>query len=340
MKYILTLLLLSSGCYAQQEFKNYTKVTVCRLVNYDEIGPCSIEFYAKKLKRTGHYIQAMESFNDTLAYNLLKLKTEAQTWNAEALACGEESVGKALVTNMFIVEVNSHKDTIYTTPNHKALFLPKQHQQYADPDNRITSIFPKEVIEFFNRDFAKEINDWKMDSIPAKSLTLNRKPFYGLTRKEFEKEINYFSFTRTDSTYMPGGKFYSEVKSYYIGDTKYSFDGIEGMISEILIEKYVANPAFSQMVYLDGVKLGDPEEVLCNKYDNTTLLKYWDAPLGAINNYYTYEVYLDDLEGLVRYTVRNKIIYSIHVEFRYPYGFKKKVPVKNTVKKKKPKTQE
>jgi len=335
MKYILTFLLLSSVCYAQQEFKNYTKVTVCRLVNYDEIGPCSIEYYAKKLKRTGHYIQAMESFNDTLAYNLLKLKTEAVTWNKEALLCGEDSVGKALVTNMFIVDINTHRDTIFITPENKAVFSPKEQLQYFDPDNRITSVFPKEVTEFFKRDFATEINLWKMDSIPAKSLTLNRKSFYGLTRKEFEKEISYFSFTRTDSTYLPGGKFFRETRSYYIGDTKFGFDGVGGMISEILIEKYAANPAFSQTVYLDGVKLGDPEEVLCSKYDNTTLLKNWDAPLSAINNYYTYEVYLDNLEGLVRYTVRNKIIYSIHVEFRYPNGPKKKKPLKGAVTTKK-----
>lgn len=324
MKYLLALLLLSSVCHAQQEFKNYTKVTVCRLANSDENGPCTIEFYAKKLKRTGHYIQAMESFNDTLAYNLLQLKTEALTWNKEPLVCGEESVGRAMVTNMFIVEVNNHKDTVFTTPQHKAVFFPKEQVQYTAPENRITSVFPKDVAEFFKRDFTTEISAWKMDSIPAKSLTLNRKSFYGLTRKEFEKEIKNFDFTRTDSTYMPGGKFFSEVKSYYIGDTKFGFDAIDGMISELLIEKYAANPHFSQTVYLDGVKLGDPEDVLCNKYDNSTLLKNWDAPLSAINNYYTYEVYLDNLEGLVRYTVRNKIIYSIHVEFRYPYGFKKK----------------
>ena len=334
MKYILTLLLLSSVCYAQQEFKNSTKVTVCRLVNYDEIGPCSIEYYAKKLKRTGHYIQAMESFNDTLAYNLLRLKTEALAWNKEALNCGEESVGNALVPHMFIVEVNSQKDTVFTTISNKAVFFPKEQYQYTDPENQITSAFTKDVTDFFKRDFASEISLWKMDSIPSKSITLQKKSIYGLTRKEFEKDVSYFNFTRTDSTYMPNGKFFREVKSYYIGDTKFGFDAIDGMISELLIEKYSSNSPYDQTVFLDGVKLGDPEEVLCNKYDNSTLLKNWDAPLSAINNYYTYEVYLDDLEGLVRYTVRNKLVYSIHVEFRYPNGQKRKDPVKTKAKKK------
>ena len=324
MKHLLLFLLLSSVCSAQQQFKNNTKVTICRLVNYDEIGPCSIEYYAKKLKRTGHYIQAMESFNDTLAYNLLQLKTEALTWNKEPLICGEESVGKAFVTNMFIIEVNSQKDTVFTTPDNKAVFFPKEQHKYYAPQNRIPSVFTKDITDFFKRDFATEIYLWKMDSIPAKSIRLKEKSFYGMTRKEFEKEISYFSFTRTDSTYMPNGKFFSEVKSYYIGDTKFSFDGLEGMISELLIDKYSASPGINDIVYIDGVKLGDPEEVLCNKYDNSVSIKNWDAPLSAINNYYTYEVYLDNLEGLVRYTVRNKIIYSIHVEFKYPNGPKKK----------------
>lgn len=320
MKYILALLLLSSACFAQQEFKNYTKVTVCRLVNTDEIAPCSIEYYAKKLKRTGHYIQAMESFNDTLAYNLLKLKTEAKTWNNETCNCGEESAGKALVTNMFIIEVNNHKDTLFTTPDNKAVFFPNEQKQYVDPENHIISLFPKDITDFFIRDFASEISAWKMDSIPAKSITLQKKSIYELTRKEFEKNIAYFNFSRTDSIYG-GGKFIKTVQSYYIGDTKFSFDAVNGMISEVFINKPSSD---YYTIDIDGIKVGDPEEMLCNKYDNSTSLKNWDAPLSAINNYYTYEVYLDDIEGLARYTIWNKTIYSIYIEFRYPNGIKKK----------------
>lgn len=324
MKHFFFLLLFSCLCNAQQEFKNYTKVTVCRLVNSDEAGPCSIEYYAKKLKRTGHYIQAMESFNDTLAYNLLRLKTEMKTWNKETCNCGEESVGKALVPHMFIIEVNNYKDTLFTTPGNKAVFFPNEQQQYIAPENQITTVFTKDVTEFFARDFATEISDWKLDSIPSKDITLRKKPFYGLTRKEFEKDISYFNFSRTDSIYIPNnGKLINTVKSYYIGDTKFSFDAIEGMISEVFINKS-PNLSDYNAIDIDGIKVGDSEDVLCNKYDNSTLLKNWDAPLSAINNYYTYEVYLDDLEGLVRYTIRNKIIHSIYIEFKYLKGPLKK----------------
>jgi hypothetical protein len=66
------------------------------------------------------------------------------------------------------------------------------------------------------------------------------------------------------------------------------------------------------------VKVGDPEDVLCSKYDNSTALKNWDAPLSAINNYYTYELQLENEAGTVTYVVRNKIIQAIVIDFRYP----------------------
>ena len=333
MKHLLfTLLLLGSLCNAQ-EFKNTTKVTACRLVNSDSHGPCSIEYYAKKLKRSGHYIQAIESYNDTLAYNLLKLKSEAKAWKSEPFTCGEDSLatGKPHVTNMFVIEVNSFRDTVFTTVDNKAIYFPKEQLQYEAPEKNIQAVLTKDLTDFFRRDYASEISRWNMDSIPSSSITLNKKAFYGLTRKEFEKKVYPFDVARVDSVFLGAGKLYKTVTAFYINDMKFSFDGVGDRISEVALEytSLSRNQPGMSTVSIDGVKIGDPEEVLCNKYDNTTLLKYWDAPLSAINNYYTYEVYIDDLEGIVRYTIRNKIIYAIHIEFRYPYGVKKK----NTVAK-------
>lgn len=329
MKHLLLSLLLFSGlCQAQQQFKNTTKVLACRLVNSDDNGPCSIEYYAKKLRRTGHYIQAMESYNDTLAYSLLQLKADAKTWNKEAWICGEapDTLGKPLVTNMFIVEVNSQKDTIFTTADNRAVFFPKEQLRYTAPDNRITAVFNREVKEFFNRDFATEIYKWQIDSISTKTITLQKKPFYGLTRKEFEKDVYNFDVARTDSVYLSKKQLYKALKSYYINDIKFSFDGIDDQISEVALEytSLSKNQSGMTTISVDGIKIGDSEDVLCNKYDNSTLLKNWDAPLVALNNYYTYEVALDNLEGLVRYTIRNKVIQSIHISFSYPKGPRKK----------------
>lgn len=324
MKYLLfCLLLLSSLCKAQ-DFKNYTKVTVCRLVNFDAIGPCSIQYYAKKLKRTGHYIQAMESHNDTLAYNLLKLKADAKTWESRNCSCGQEPAPnkKPLVTAMFIVEVNSFKDTIFTTVNHNTLFSPKEQLEYIAPENHTPLVLPKEVNDFFRRDFASEIEAWKVDFIASGDITFLKKPFYGLTRKEFEAKVAYFDMATTDSVYLQG-KFLKADKTYRINDMEFNFDSKEHKLSRVYISNSRNNSRTTYTVVIDGVKIGDSEEVLCNKYDNSTLLKHWDAPLVAINNYYTYEVMLNNEQGVVRYAIRNGYIYEIAVEFSYAEKKKK-----------------
>ena len=318
MKYLLLLILFCSASSAQQQYKNYTKVTSYRLVNSDDWGPCSVEHYAKTLKRTGHYIQAMESFNDTLAYNLLLLKEEAQTWPKDTCRCSDEPTGNPLVPHMFIVEINSHKDTLYTTIGNKAVFFPKEQQQYLAPENRIISAFTKDISDFIQRDFASEIDAWKMDVIPATAIIFKKKPLYGLTRPRFEKELGNFPLVRTDSLSLPNGMLYSIVKTYVIDDTSFSFDAAEGELSRVVINKPLSgDSSLNTVIFLDGVKVGDSEDVLCNKYDNSTTLKNWDSPLSAINNYYTYEVELEGEKGTVLYVVRNKIIQTIIIDFRY-----------------------
>lgn len=314
---------MSPLCKAQ-EFRNYTKVIAYRLVNSNESGPCSIEYYAKKLKRTGHYIQAIESRNDTLAYSLLKLKADAKSWRASPCNCGENPApgAKPLITNMFIVEVNSFKDTIFTTADNRAVFFPKEQLLYTAPENTILTAFPKEVNDFFSRDFAVEIQAWNMDFIAAKDITLGKKPFYGLTRKEFEKNITPFNVVTTDSLYI-AGKFLKADKIYRVNDMEFNFEGHDGKLSRIHITNSGNNAKNAYTVVLDGVKIGDSEEVLCNKYDNSTLLKHWDAPLSAISNYYTYEVKLNNNEGKVLYAIRNGYIYEIAIGFSYPKKDKK-----------------
>jgi hypothetical protein len=331
MKYIICLLLLGSICNAQQ-YKNYTKVTAYRLANTDELGPCNILDYAKRLKRTGHYIQAMESYNDTLAYNLLKLKQEAQTWKKDTCTCGQKSVGRALVPNMFIVEVNTHKDTIFTTSDHKAVYSVNEKAQYTAPENYITSLLPKDVNQFFKRDFVSEISAWKMDSVSSKDITLHKKAFYGLTRKQFEKNVSYFHVATTDTMYMDIGKPLKVSKLYSIDNIQFSFYEDNGKLSKVTTNTYSNNYSPMNVLNVDGVKIGDSEEVLCSKYDNSTSLKYWDAPLSTITNYYTYEVNLTNGEGLIRYVVRNTIIREIEIQFSYPAKPEKKVAV---IKKKK-----
>lgn len=302
------------------------------MANTDATGPCNIFDYAKRLKRTGHYIQAMESFNDTLAYSLLKLKQEAQTWKKDTCTCGKASVGKTLVPNMFIVEINSSKDTIFTTIDHKAIYSIAEKTQYTAPENYITSLFPKDVGGFFKRDFVSEIKAWKVDSIPSKDITLQKKSFYGLNRKQFEKDIEFFHVVTTDTMYLDIGKPLKIDKLYSIDNIQFSFDENSGKLSKVTTNTYSNDHSPMNVLNIDGIKIGDSEEVLCSKYDNSTSLKYWDAPLSAITNYYTYEVNLTNNEGLIRYVVRNAIIREIEIQFSYPEKAEKKMAV---IKKKK-----
>jgi len=324
MKYLLYLFLICSICNAQ-EFKNYTKVTAYRMANTDAIGPCNIFDYAKRLKRTGHYIQAMESFNDTLAYSLLQLKQEAQTWKKDTCTCGKASVGKTLVPNMFIVEVNNQKDTLFTTIDHKAIYSIAEKAQYTAPENRIQSIFTKDVADFFKRDFVSEIMAWKVDSISSKDITLQKKSFYGLNRKQFEKDIEFFHVVTTDTMYIDTGKPMQVKKQYSIDNIQFTFDEDSGKLSKATTNTYSNDHLPMNVLNIDGIKIGDSEEVLCSKYDNSTSLKYWDAPLSAITNYYTYEVNLTNGEGLIRYVVRNRIIREIEIQFSYPEKAEKKM---------------
>jgi len=325
MKYLIYLLLLACICNAQQ-YKNYTKVTAYRLANTDEIGPCNILNYAKRLKRTGHYIQAMESYSDTLAYNLIKLKQESKVWKKDTCTCGQEAVGKtALVPNMFIVEVNTHKDTIFTTSGHKAVYSVSEQAYYTAPENYITSLFPKDVAGFLKRDFISEIKAWKVDSISSAAITLHKKSFYGLNRKQFEKDIEFFHVVTTDTMYLDIGKPMKIDKLYSIDNMQFSFDQDSGKISKVTTNTYSNNHTPMSMLNVDGIKIGDSEEVLCSKYDNSTSLRYWDAPLSAITNYYTYEVNLSNGEGLIRYVVRNAVIREIEIHFSYPEKKEKKI---------------
>jgi len=77
MKYVALLLLKGYSCFAQQNYDN-TRVTAYRLVNTFKNGPCTIKGYMKQEQRLGYYIQAAQSSDNKLTYNLLRLKKEAK----------------------------------------------------------------------------------------------------------------------------------------------------------------------------------------------------------------------------------------------------------------------
>ena len=83
----------------------------------------------KNQGRYGYYIQAMQSFNDTIAYNLIQLKKSAKEWEQEDYHCTEGELNRTTIPNMFIVEINSYKDTIFTSCDNRSVYFPERRKR-------------------------------------------------------------------------------------------------------------------------------------------------------------------------------------------------------------------
>ena len=316
MKYLTIRLLLCSLSNAQ-EFKNYTKVTAYRLINESEDGPCTIIDYMDREGQVGYYIQAAQSYNDTLAYNLLRLKKETKEWPKQEYTCFPDSLVATPVSNMFVVEVNTFKDTIFTTKDLCSVFLPQEKTEYIDMQEAIRPFFTKDMAAFLERDFEGEINNIMYDSIPINSITIAKQPVYGLTREEFEQKTIPFQLVRTDSVYGSDGKRNRVLQEFWLNNMKVLFNHWKKKIDQVMVYSTDHDFPDNESLFIDGIKLGDSEEVLFERFPNSTAIRNWGAPLNDLNNYYYYEVDLSDDGGKVTFTIKNKAIIRIQVDFMY-----------------------
>jgi len=315
MKFLTILLLLCSFCNAQ-EFKNYTKVTAYRLINEDGHGPCSVVDYINREGQVGYYVQAAQSYNDTLAYNLLQLKKDAREWQTKDYECLTDSVVANPVSNMLIVEVNRFRDTIFITKDNCSLFFPAETAEYIDSHEAIPKAFTNDISTFFERDFEEEINNIQYDSVPFNSVTIAKKPVYGLTREEFDQNIIRFQLVRTDSVYSPDGKHSRVLQEYWLNNMKFLVNHRK-KIDQIMIYDTDYDFPDEYNLFIDGIKLGDSEEVLFERFPNSTAIRNWGAPLHDLNNYYYYEVDLSEDSGKITFTIKNKAIIRIQIDFMY-----------------------
>ena len=312
MKQLFFLLLLCTFCHAQDGYENYTKVTAFRLVDEFEEGPCNILSYIQQERKTGKYIQAAESYDAKLAYALLKVKKEAPQWPKKELPCNDKCTGCETIANMYVVEVNKFKDTVYTTADNCLLFLPKDQAGYFDGLSTISAAFTPEFTAFFNRDFRTEFAARKIDSIPYSKVLINNKPMYNTTRKSFEKRIHKFQLVKTDSIFDPD----HEHKDYWLNDMQIQFDGRNGEISQLMASKTSYDFPEKFTLTIDGILLGDPEEKLYEKFPESTRYKNWGAAFNDLNNNYAYEVGLKgSLNGYVTFYIKNRRITVIEVNF-------------------------
>jgi len=310
MKHLSLLVLLLCGvCHAQEAFENYTKVTAYRLVGEYEDGPCSVIGYVQQERKTGKYIQAAQSYDARLAYNLLKFKKEALAqWPKKDLKCNNNET----IPNMFVVEINKFRDTIYTTAGNCSVFFPKEEADYFDGLNSITASLTPEMAAFFDRDYKTEFATRKIDSIPYAKVLINNKPLYKTTRKGFEKSIHKFQLVKTDSVFDPD----SSHKTYWLNDIEIQFDGLKGEISQLTAIRTSYIFPEKHALTIDGILLGDNEEKLFEKFPESTRYRNWGAAFNDLNNNYAYEVGLkNSFNGYVIFYIRDKRITTIEVNF-------------------------
>jgi hypothetical protein len=310
MKHLsLIALFLCTLCHAQESFENYTKVTAYRLVDEYEDGPCNVLSYIQQERKTGKYIQAAESYDAKLAYSLLKYKKEAASqWAKKDLKCNN----KETIPNMFVVEVNKFKDTVYTTANNCSVFFPKEEADYFDGHNSITASLTPEMAAFFDRDYKTEFASRRIDSIPNSLVLINNKPLYKSTRKSFEKSIHKFQLVKTDSVFDPDNSH----KTYWLNDMEIQFDGLKGEMSQLTASRtsYIFPEKYT--LTIDGILLGDAEEKLYEKFPESTKYKNWGAAFNDLNDNYAYEVGLkNSFNGYVTFYIKNRRITTIEVNF-------------------------
>ena len=309
MKYLLPLLLLSIFCSAQQTYNNYTKVTAFRMVREEVHGPCTIKNYIKQTPAIGQKIQACQFNDEKLAYALAGLKREARQWQKKPLKCNDSIYGMA-VPYMYVVEINRYRDTIYATSGNAGIFFPDEQVEYIDPNNRLDSLFSKDLVTFVNRDYYTELLIHKNDSLPVSKALLDDKPFFGRTRKGFEKNIMKFQLARTDSLFEPLPHIQKE---YWINNYKVRF-GKKGVAT---VNAYNLKAVFPKKVAfaVGEISIGDPEEKLWENYPDSTFFRNWGAPLSDISNNYFYQVHFEKEKGYAIFYIKDKIVNEIEVTF-------------------------
>jgi len=327
MKYFALFLLLGFSCLAQQNYDN-TLVTAYRLINTFKNGPCTIKGYMKQEQRLGYYIQAIQSNDSKMAYELLRLKKEAKDiWEKVPSPCEKKTGQKQIapnvfmnidnpkgtvIPNMYVVEVNRLRDTIYTTTNNFSIFFDGEENEYLDAKKQLDSALSDDFRKFFARDFTGELAANKSDSIPYSRILINDKRLYKHTRKSFEKDITRFQVARTDTVFDKQTTVETE---YWLNNIRIKFNTQNKQIAELKAMKMkydFPNPAVFEV---DGIKIGDSEEKLYECYPNATKFRNWGASLNDISNNYYYDVQLIGTDGYIMFYIKDKIINLIEVMF-------------------------
>ncbi|WP_294738521.1 hypothetical protein [uncultured Flavobacterium sp.] len=312
MRYILFIILVGLSCNAQ-EIKDDTKVIAYTLGVMLPDGSCNIKDYFKDISAVGTTIQATVSYDHDLAHSLLQLKKEAkENWCTEKCDCNGQLFSKGeVIPNMYVVQVNSYRDTIYTTKNNCAIFFPKEQKKYFDNESKLENTLNKGLGGFVSKDFSLEMSRRVYDSLSVKKVVIDDKPIHEWKRKNFEDNITPFQLVRTDSIF---GKRVAVSKEYWVNNLEVLF-GESGKINVINAHHPMGEYKTFYNMTVDGIAIGDNEEKIIEDYPCSTTFRNWGAPLkDPIDNYY-YQLSFTDRKGFAFIHIWEKKVYAIEVTF-------------------------
>ncbi|AXG73825.1 hypothetical protein DVK85_06065 [Flavobacterium arcticum] len=312
MRYILLFILISFSCSAQ-DIKDNTKVTAYTLGVMFRNGSCTIKDYLKDVSAVGTTVQATVSYDSDLAHQLLQLKRDAkENWAAEECDCKGQVYKKGqVIPNMYVVQINSYRDTIYTTKNNCAIFFPEQQKKYFDAESKLENVLNKGFGDFVTKDFLTDIMQRVYDSVSVKKVVINNKPIYKLKRKSFEDKIIPFQMVRTDSIF---GKRIVVAKEYWVNNLEVLF-GDTDVISTINAHHPTGKYGVNLTMTVDGIAIGDSEEKIIENYPCSTTFRNWGAPLKDPTDNYYYQISFTDNKGFAFIYIWEKKVYAVEVTF-------------------------
>lgn len=306
MRYFL-FLLFTTVCFAQN-----AKVTVYRLVNEDDDGPCSVKTYVKLTEKWFLNYVSAESNDINFAEKLLKLKKEAKSWKKQNHECKPGTLGGDMTHNMFIIEYQGKNDTILSTYDNSKIIFPNKSKSYTDEKGVLKSIFPENIRAFFDYDFNNQIHYWfttKIDSISADKIYFRNKNAYNLTEQKFKQQYEH-KLIVADTSFQTREE-YTIRKTYLSRTDTLSFEN-SGNLDEIIIDD--KNSECS----VDGLKIGDSENTLILKYPNSARKKvFYNIRFEDLQRIYYHDVDLKDNKGRISFYVRDKIIDKIIIRFDF-----------------------
>lgn len=311
MKYLL-LFLFPVLCFGQG-YTNYTKITAFRVIDGNREGNTTIMGFINEHAYLSQRLQAVQEEDEALAFALLALKKEAKNWEKKPLPLENKHWSTKLrVPNMYVVQINRHRDTIFTTHDNASIYFPDEQMEYVDPGNYLNGLLNEKLCFFAERNFKGEFLTHKNDSIPANTVLINNKPVVGTTRKGFDKTVAKFQRVVTDSIFDDGQVVID--KQFCINNYRMKFEPRLKNLDAI----YISGAIYDKDVPLSvgGIQLDDTEEKLALAFPCSLEYRNINAIAYDVGSNYFYTVHLANNKGFALFYIKNKRVERIEVEFR------------------------